>query len=254
MNIENFRDVTLISLDDEKILVVSCDSSGGIGEKEEDILKTSGDIVGYFTGKVAIAEILALGAKPITIVDTLSVEMNNTGKNILKGVKKALLEIGIDENIVVTGSTEENFHTVQTGIGVTVIGIIQKNLFRKTMAEDGAMIVLAGLPLVGQDVLENPDKIVSLKDIVNLKENHHVLEILPVGSKGILYEMKLMAEDRDLDFILNKNIKVDLNQSAGPASCILMAVKEEGMKYIEDNMNIPINILGKFVGGENDSN
>lgn len=249
MNIETFRDLTLIKLDDKKILVISCDSSGGIGEKKEDILKASGDIVGYFTARVALAEILALGAKPITLVDTLSVEMDDTGKKILQGVKKSLLEIGLDENIVVTGSTEENFPTVQTGIGVTAIGVIEKDEFRKTRAEKGAIILLAGIPLVGQGVLDNQDKVISLKDILTLKENPNVLEILPVGSKGVLYEMKLMSQDGDLGFVLKENVKIDLNRSAGPSSCALLAVREEGIKDIKNNINIPINIIGRFTGG-----
>ncbi len=35
-------------------------------------------------------ELLAFGAKPITIVNTLSVEMEDTGLRIIEGIKKRL--------------------------------------------------------------------------------------------------------------------------------------------------------------------
>lgn len=33
MRIERYRDLTIIDLDDEKYLVVACDSCGGVGKK-----------------------------------------------------------------------------------------------------------------------------------------------------------------------------------------------------------------------------
>ncbi|WP_034601372.1 AIR synthase related protein [Clostridiisalibacter paucivorans] len=250
MDIKNFRDLTLIEISDDTIFVISCDSCGGVGEKSEDIVNTSVDIVGYFTAKVALAEILAVGARPITLVDTLSVEMNDTGKRILEGVKRALGEINIDQDIAVTGSTEENFHTIQTGIGVTVIGVMHKDDFRKTVAEDGAVIVVAGEPLMGQEILENSDKIVSLNDILTLKQASEVLEILPVGSKGILNELKTMAKDAGLEFTLNQDIGIDINKSAGPASCIILAVRPECVDNIKQSVSIPVNEIGRFLGGK----
>lgn len=252
MNITSFRDLTLIDINDDNFLVISCDSCGGVGEKSADIVKTSADIVGYYTAKVSLAEILAIGAKPLTVVDTLSVEMDDTGNKILIGIKKALKEIGITENIVVTGSTEENFPTIQTGIGITAIGMIHKDNFRRDIPTKGSKILVAGIPLVGDDLLNNEDKSINLKDILEFRNNPNILEILPVGSKGILQELKLMARDANLKFILEKEIEIDINKSAGPSSCVLLAVKSEGVEDIMNKSNIPINLIGSFVDMKND--
>ncbi|WP_129409246.1 AIR synthase related protein [Marinitoga lauensis] len=114
--------MTIINVCDNKELAIACDSSGGIGNKQMDIIKVPPDIVGYFTAHVALAEIISYGAFPIAVIDTLSVELNDTGKEIIKGIKKALEQLGINENKIITGSTEENFPVVQTGMGITVIG------------------------------------------------------------------------------------------------------------------------------------
>ncbi|UTW69818.1 hypothetical protein KHA80_02285 [Anaerobacillus sp. HL2] len=78
MNISRYRDLTIIA-DGDKKLVIACDSSGAIGPKELDVVKVDANIVGRFISRVVLMEIISVGAKPITLIDTLSVEMNPTG-------------------------------------------------------------------------------------------------------------------------------------------------------------------------------
>lgn len=205
-----------------------------------DVVKISPDIVGYFGAHVALCENIAYGATPITIVNTLSVEMNNTGKEIIKGIKKAAKLIDIDTENVITGSTEENFPTIQTGIGITVIGIKEKNINFKTEKENIAILV--GLPKVGEEVLNSND-ILTLDILKRLRDNNYIHEIVPIGSKGILYEINEISKLWDLEFKL-LNYNVDLYKSAGPATCAVITLKEENLKNL--NIDIPLIKLGKF--------
>ncbi|WP_338037303.1 AIR synthase related protein [Marinitoga litoralis] len=221
-----------------KELIISCDSSGAIGNKEMDVVKVSPDIVGYYGAHVALCENIAYGATPITIVNTLSVEMNNTGKEIIKGIRRAIDLINID--VIITGSTEENFPTIQTGIGITVIGIKEKNINFKT--EKGDIAVLIGLPKLGEEVL-NSKEILRLDILKTLRNSNYLNEIVPVGSKGIFHEINEISKIWNLEFNLFNN-NIDLYKSAGPATCAIITLKEENLKNI--NIDIPINILGKF--------
>ncbi len=247
MKINKIRDLTLVTLPSNQMLVIACDSCGGIGNKVRDVVKTSPDIVGYFTTRVALMEVLATGAELVTVVNNLSVEFNNTGNEILKGVKRAVESISLDQDMIITGSTEENFPTVQTGIGITAIGIIDKNKWEKPRTNKGALAVIAGLPKVGTEVLEDQGEIFTLELLLKLMSNPKVQEILPVGSKGILYELEEMSKTNGLKTKLDKSINIDLYKSAGPATCAIIAIDEDYYDEMREKCPIPLNKIGRFL-------
>lgn len=246
MEIRKHRDLTLIDINQEQILVISCDSSGGIGNKENDVVKTDPEIVGYFTTQVSIMEMLSFGAKPVTVVDTLSVEMDDTGKRVIEGIKKALEPLDLDIENILTGSTEENFPVTVTGLGMTIIGIIEKEKWRKPYTKSGLLAVVVGLPKVGNEVLEDNNTIIGIPELLELKKKEYIKEILPVGSKGILYELKQMATTNGLGYVLEDNINLDLNKSAGPATCAIVSMEENRYEEFKNNFSIPVNKIGKF--------
>lgn len=247
MEIKKFRDLTFISINEKQLLVIACDSSGGLGNKERDIIKVSPDILGYYTTNVALYEILSIGAEPITIVNTLSVEMNNTGKEIIKGIKRAIKPLSFRDDLIITGSTEENFPVCQTGIGITVIGIIDKNKWEIPRTKKGALAVVIGIPKLGGEVLADEGReIFSLEILLELKKLPFILEILPVGSKGILFELEEMARTNDLNLCIFSDIKVDLYKSAGPATCAIVSLEEKYYTLLKDKCPIPVNKVAKF--------
>ncbi|MBV1822090.1 hypothetical protein KUA25_29170, partial [Bacteroidales bacterium MSK.15.36] len=75
MKISKVRDLTLIKLTEDKNLIVACDSCGGIGNKLEDTLKVPAFIVGKFTARVALMEVLCTGAEIVSITDAVCNEM-----------------------------------------------------------------------------------------------------------------------------------------------------------------------------------
>lgn len=247
MNIRKHRDLTLIDINKDQILVIACDSAGGIGNKKNDVVKTSPEIVGELTTQVALMEVLAYGAKPIGVIDTLSVEMEDTGRRILKGIKKVLEPLKLDLDYIITGSTEENFPVSVTGIGVTIIGIIDKKDWKMPKTKAGLIAALVGIPKVGNEVLENNDVIMNVEHLLSLKEKEYIEEILPVGSKGILYELGEMARTNNIDLQLEENQYLNLNKSAGPSTCVIISLAEDKYKELKEEFPLPINKVGRFI-------
>lgn len=220
--VKSFRDLTLIEFDQENILVMACDSLGAIGPKEADRVAASGRIVGRCTVRVPLLEVTAAGAVPLVIFNTLSVEMNPTGKEILQGIHEELAVSGIT-NIVLNGSTEENVPVVQTGVGITVIGHATAATLRLGKARPGDAVYCLGHPLVGKEVLAAVLPDVPL--VRQLLQQEWVHEVLPVGSKGVLYEARQLATAAGGVFQLATDSGLDVHKSAGPATCLLVAAE-----------------------------
>ncbi|KJS80214.1 MAG: hypothetical protein JM58_19005 [Peptococcaceae bacterium BICA1-8] len=243
----NFRDLTLIQLNQEECLVIACDSLGGIGPKSQDKIKAPGEILGIFTARVPLLEVMAAGAKPIAVINTLSVEMNPTGAEILKGIKQEVQEAGLAADIVVTGSTEENIETVQSALGITVIGKIYISELRLGRSSINDLIVCIGIPQVGDEVLTG--KTANSKLLLKLLNIPWIKEILPVGSKGIAFEADQLATGAGLDLDLLPNPAIDLQKSAGPATCLLATIDKEYLPKLVKMIDLPVCQIGYLTKG-----
>nr|WP_300006175.1 AIR synthase related protein [Tissierella sp.] len=247
MKVRKHRDLTLIDINEKQVIVISCDSSGGIGDKENDIIKTEPEVVGYFGAQVSMMEIIAFGSKPISVIDTLSVEMNDTGRRILNGIKEALKPLDLDIENIITGSTEENFPVTVTGMGITIIGLVDREGFLWPKTKKGLIAALVGVPKLGNEILEDSSGIMNIKETIDLKGRDYINEILPVGSKGILYELKEMASTNGLEYQLEKDIKIDLYKSAGPSTCVIVSLEEEDLEKLKEESSLPVEKLGEFI-------
>ena len=47
MKISKFRDLTFIDINQNQTIVIACDSSGAIGNKERDLVKVDPEILGF---------------------------------------------------------------------------------------------------------------------------------------------------------------------------------------------------------------
>jgi hypothetical protein len=226
MEISKVRDLTLVEISDEKVLVIACDSCGSIGLKEKDVFKVPPYFTGRFTARVTMLEVMSTGAEIITLTNSVCSEMKPTGEEIIRGIKDELQDAGIPE-IVLTGSTEENFPTYSTGLGVTAIGIANPKTIKVNKARqagDGAVVVI-GLPKVGSEIdLEKDEEIVKYEQLKRLLEDPCVYEIVPCGSKGIQYEAETLAKENGMKFRLCENIDIDIKKSCGPATTVIAAV------------------------------
>lgn len=244
--IEKYGDLSIIPFGD-RFLTIACDSCGGIGALQGDVVKTGGFEVGYHTAFVALAETLAIRAVPLLIVDTLSVSLDNYGASILKGIKAAAAEAGLDPDFSITGSSEENFQSTSTGIGITVIGQLTGNDFRPNPVEKEYSAILLGIPLVGEEVLNNKSSLLTLEIIKTVLNNAFVLDLVPIGSKGILYEAQQMALRLNLMFLENVPNSDILHKSAGPATCAIAAIQKDSIYLLKNLIRLPIMEIGIYV-------
>ena len=246
MKISKVRDLTLIKLTEDKNLIVACDSCGGIGNKLEDTLKVPAFIVGKFTARVALMEVLCTGAEIVSITDAVCNEMEPTGSEIIRGIKQELKEANIND-ITLNGSTEENFPTKATGLGITVVGIVDDGKMRVNNIKKDCLLISIGTPKVGKEInIEGYDEeIANYNHIYSLLKEEEAYEIVPVGSKGILFEAEELAKNNNCKFYLRENkINVDIRKTAGPATVIIAAVSKKVYEKVKNIENI--NLLGEI--------
>ncbi|PGM57616.1 hypothetical protein [Bacillus sp. AFS053548] len=256
MQISKYRDLTLMHIDENRYFTIACDSCGGIGMSELDFIKVDEEIVGYLTAKLCLVETLAFRAKPTVLINTLCVEMNGRGKRIINGIEKAIKEYNkanfYEDNleINITGSTEENIPTKQTGLGITLMGEIY-NPFNRKEAISGDRVILIGYPKVGNEVLEdlneNKNEIINFNSLKQLTNCEYVSDLLPIGSKGVQYEMNQLMETNNIDINLVNQSSIPLHKSAGPATCALAIIKKDAIERLKRQILQPITLLGEIV-------
>jgi hypothetical protein len=229
-------------------MITACDSDGGIGPKELDTVYSSGYELGRLGARVPIMEILASGAVPILTVDLLSVEMEPTGKEIILGVKEESIDAGMSSKIILTGSTEDNVKTVQTGMGVVIIGLVQKKDFRPGNSMKGDIVVCIGVPKSAPEfkVTYSDPEIADPKTILALGQLSFIHDILPVGSKGIKHEFSELAGSACLTSHYYNDIKVDVTKSGGPSTCCLISLLPEMLDELKTSINKPVFVIGEL--------
>jgi hypothetical protein len=235
----NIRDVLIKKLGNY-FLIISCDSSGAIGPKNGDILKVNGEILGKHMVRSALMEVLSVRAKPICISCGLCVEPEPTGESIIRGIKEEMIKVGLNPNEDLVISTEKNFSTNQTGLGITAIGFASKKDLLIGKSKKNDLIISIGLPSVGKEVLENRNSIIEIEDILTLLSMDFIHGIIPVGSRGILYEANILAKESNLKLKFFNDIKLDIRKSAGPSTVVLVTLKKEYIDLIKSKINKPI--------------
>ncbi len=236
-------DCTLIDLADGRSLVITCDSIGAIGNKEADLVKVSPEYVGETTVRVALAEMIALGATPVAVSNGLSVETDPTGKRIIQGIRNAVSEL-VDSDIALTGSCEDNMATVQTGAGITVIGMIDNQHIKTRMVQPGDVALLLGRTLLGEDYVTYFDKALKLTDYQQLRSLSEIKEMRPVGSKGIAYELEQFAAENGLAVRYTESLTIDLKTSGGPSSSCIVITQKKHLRRIEETTDKEVTLLG----------
>lgn len=219
-----YRDLTITPLTAEKDLVVSCDISAGFGDRKLDIVKCSPEISVSFTLRTAMLELISYGATPINVVDTLSVEYDPTGIAIIQQMGKDLADMGYSD-VSINGSTEDNLDIQMTTVSVTVIG---QAAHREKSQFPPATVFQLGEPLVGNEVLANLDNIFAVKDVIKLRKELGMVDMIPVGSKGIAYELGVLAETNQLDLVIDNDVESEqLTKTAGPSTVLLVVVDNQ---------------------------
>jgi len=214
-----------------------------------DKVKVDGRVLGKFLARGALMDVTATGAFPMILSLTLGVEKEPTGNEIIEGINREARSIGLDPNQVLMEKTEDNFTTVQTGAGLTVLGLANEDELRVGKTLPGDLIVAVGRPKVGDEVIaaEARGEIADLKNVVQLTQRKYVHDIAPVGGFGIASEARMMAYGVGRQLKLLDVTGLDLNKTAGPATVILVTIDRERLEDLEALIPKPINVVGEIV-------
>lgn len=192
-------------------------------------------------------EILAVGANPICIATPLAVEPTPTGEHIIRGIRSEMKNAGVDPQTPLVDSTEKNFKVRQTGVGVSVIGVAHVESLKVGRCVAGDEIFTIGLPHVGTEVLTGQRRhtITDTRDVRKLIELGFIHEIIPVGSRGILYEATVVARDSKLRFKPDKDVQINLTTSATPGTVVLFARSKS--RHAVTPISKPVTRIGTLV-------
>ncbi len=242
-------DVSILKIPTGHAIVAGSTSSGAVGSKEMDKVKVEAHVLGKFLARVALMDVTATGAFPVLLSVTLGVEKEPTGNAILEGIRREARSIGLDPNQVLMENTEDNFETVQTGVGLTVVGFANEDELRLGKTLPGDLVVAIGKPKVGDEVLaaEAHGEIADLKNVTQLSQRKYIHDIAPVGGFGIASEARMMAYGVGRQLKIFEVQRLDLNKSAGPATVILATVDREKLEDLTSLIPKPINVVGEIL-------
>jgi hypothetical protein len=195
--------------------IVTTDNSGGIGEKPQDIVAVPNRLTAYFAARVALLEQWASYAEPVTIL-IHNFSGSESWGNYVTGVTDLFHEVGL-EVPAISGSSETNMDLVQSAMAVTMIG-------KKAEAPTNEKVswFIYGTPLVGNEVRERAEDIASVALIYEAMKSGIVHQIWPVGSSGILEEVRLLTGNKQA----RVETVLDTAKSAGPATVVILAIPE----------------------------
>jgi Ribbon-helix-helix protein, copG family/AIR synthase related protein, N-terminal domain len=241
--------VSILRIPTGHAIVVGSTSSGAVGPKSIDEIKVEGKTLGKFLGRVAMMDVAATGAFPLLISAALGVEKEPTGREIIAGIQREALVLGLEPSQVMLENTEENFSTVQTGVGLTVVGFANEEELRLGKTRPGDIIVAVGKPKVGSEVIsaEVRGEIADLKCVLWLSQKKYVHDIVPVGDLGIITEARMIAHAVGHQLKLKEKFDFEIKKSVGPATVVLVTIDPEKYEDLASLVKKPVNILGEVV-------
>ncbi len=246
---EQVRDLTKIALGGGFSLVIAVDSDGGIGSRENDIVRAPEYVLGRFAARVPLMEIIACGATPIAAFDMLTVPMDELGQEIVRGVRDELAEAGLGADFPLSGSTEDNVPTTMTGIATAIVGLVHADDFRPGRSRSGDTVFCMGLPRSA------PEDEVTLEDEEIMRPEHvraalslgAVQDVLPVGSAGVWHEAREMARSSELEFVQSPKATLDGRKSAGPSTCVIVSVRGDTGDFLAGAVAVPVVEVGRML-------
>lgn len=212
--------------------IVTTDNSGGIGEKTGDVVSVPDRLTSYYAARVALLEQWASNAMPVSVL-IHNFSGSGSWENYVNGVKDLFQEAGLAAPKM-TGSTETNMELIQSAVAVTMIGKKKQGL-----PQGDLKWFTYGTPLFGNEVKEHADEIASVHQIHKAIKKGLVHQVWPVGSRGILEEVRSMIENP----MANVKSSHDVSKSAGPATVVIIGIPQSKLIQAEKLFNPPIKEL-----------
>lgn len=194
-------------------LIITTDNSGGIGEKPGDLVAVPDRLTAYFAARVALLEQWAVHAEPISIL-LHNFSGSTSWEKYVAGIHDLFTEAGL-QTPPISGSSETNMTLLQSAMVVTIIGRTSEQPI-----DEEVKWFTYGIPLVGNEVLNRAADIASLRVLKEAMEIGLIQQLWPVGSRGILEEVRSMTGNETA----NVESELDITKTAGPSTVVLLAI------------------------------
>lgn len=194
-------------------LIITTDNSGGIGEKPGDLVAVPDRLTAFFAARVALLEQWAAHAEPISIL-LHNFSGSTSWEKYVEGIHDLFTEAGL-QTPPISGSSETNMTLLQSAMAVTIIG----RTIEQPIGEEVQWFTY-GTPLVGNEVLDRADEVASLRVLKEAMEIGLIQQLWPVGSRGILEEVRTMTSDETAKI----ESELDITKTAGPSTVVLLAI------------------------------
>lgn len=205
-------------------LIATTDNAAAIGEKPQDVVSASNKLTAYFTARVTFLEQLAANALPSHIL-LANFSGDAAWSSYVAGIQQVFDEAGLSCPPI-DGSTESNMPTLQSGLSITMLGEQQQ----RTVAEHEQLSWYTyGLPLVGNEVLAQPEDVAKLQPIFEAWKEGIVQQVWPVGSKGLQAEFTRLFGEQQVKSTL------DVEKTAGPCAVVLLGIQPEKEQLAQKN-------------------
>lgn len=230
------RDLLCLPINDEDRLLVTTDCSGSCGPLKYDTIQVPYEVLGYYAARVAVMELLSAGGSPIAYtVSNLTV---NGYEAIHKGIQDLIRSVGLD-SLPHISSSETNFEMVQSGVGISFIGKATRQSLKiqATNSSNETKFLVMGQPLVGDQVISRANEMIDMETFLKLLKDKRVIDILPVGSKGIEFEMAYF------NVSLCQDQGIDVKASSGPSTCVIVSCMSDVLDALRSDYKNIANIL-----------
>lgn len=204
-------------------LVVTTDNSGGIGEKAQDLVQVPDALTAYYSARVALLEQWAANSTPIAVL-IHNFSGSASWMRYVRGVTQLLAESKL-QTLPISGSTETNMELLQSAVSITMIGT------HRTFTEEvNGKWFTYGAPLIGQEVIDHSKEVASIHKINVALKNQLVHKIWPVGSKGILHEIRNLLQDDDIEI----ESPLNLTKAGGPSTVVLVYISKDRIEEAQN--------------------
>lgn len=216
------RDITRLSLKENEEWIIASDISSGIGLQEHDVLAVPYDRVGAFAARVAILEIVCARGAVKAIQYLIGGDYDTVVTSVVQGIREELNILSI--TVPINGSHESNMKVSTTSVGITALGIGAPEILGT--GEPYAVYVL-GKPLVGNEVLEQPEWIVTYDEVQRALAHPSTSRVVPVGSRGIRQELIVLSYLEGASIESVEMTDDELDHSGGPATAVVVSVRTD---------------------------
>lgn len=254
-------DASAISLDSEKVVLIAADGIWG------KLMEVNPYWAGYCSVLVNVNDIAAMGAKPVAMVNVLSINDDEVAEEVLKGINEGCIKFKVP---MVGGHVHPD--TPYNALDVSIVGVAKKDSIISSSGAEVGDFVLVGIDLDGKahedfalnwDTTTHKDSelvVAQIEAMQYLAENDLLTAGKDISNPGIIGTLEMLLESSNcgakIDLLkIPKSKEVDWDSwlKMYPGAGFVMTAKEKNVEKVisklEENC-INTAVVGKVISQE----